>query len=66
MRIKIDGVGERFKGDYSLASTSHVFRGTTGYETHFTISGRSPRTLIDLIDPVPAARVRARRSSSAS
>ena len=32
-------------GDYALASTRHVFRGTTGYQTHFTISGRSPRTL---------------------
>ena len=52
--VSIDGVGERFKGDYSLASTTHVFRGTTGYQTHFTISGRSPRTLIDLASPSPA------------
>ena len=29
---------------------AHVFRGTTGYQTHFTITGRSPRTLVDLID----------------
>lgn len=49
--VSIDGIGERFKGDYSLASTSHIFRGTTGYQTHFTISGRSPRTLIDLVSP---------------
>ena len=49
--VSIDGIGERFKGDYALASTSHVFRGTTGYQTHFTISGRSPRTLIDLVNP---------------
>jgi phage protein D len=52
--IAIDGIGERFKGNYALASTSHVFRGTTGYQTHFTISGRSPRTLIDLVNPSPA------------
>ena len=52
--VAIDGVGERFKGDYVLSSTTHVFRGTTGYQTHFTISGRSPRTLIDLASPAPA------------
>jgi phage protein D len=51
--VSIDGIGERFKGDYALASTSHVFRGATGYQTHFTISGRSPRTLIDLVNPSP-------------
>jgi uncharacterized protein involved in type VI secretion and phage assembly len=49
--VAIEGIGERFKGDYALASTSHIFRGTTGYQTHFTISGRSPRTLIDLVNP---------------
>jgi phage protein D len=52
--VAIDGIGERFKGTYALASTSHVFRGATGYQTHFTISGRSPRTLIDLANPAPA------------
>jgi phage protein D len=51
--VSIDGIGERFKGEYALASTSHVFRGATGYQTHFTISGRSPRTLIDLVNPAP-------------
>jgi phage protein D len=51
--VAIDGIGERFKGEYALASTTHVFRGTTGYQTHFTISGRSPRTLIDLVNPSP-------------
>jgi uncharacterized protein involved in type VI secretion and phage assembly len=52
--VSIDGVGERFKGDYALASTSHILRGTSGYQTHFTISGRAPRTLIDLANPSPA------------
>jgi uncharacterized protein involved in type VI secretion and phage assembly len=52
--VAIDGIGERFKGSYVLSSTSHVFRGTTGYQTHFTISGRSPRTLVALSTPSPA------------
>jgi phage protein D len=52
--IAIDGIGERFKGSYVLSSTTHVFRGTTGYQTHFSISGRSPRTLVGLTSPTPA------------
>jgi uncharacterized protein involved in type VI secretion and phage assembly len=51
--VTIDGVGERFKGDYVLSSTAHVFRGATGYQTQFTISGRSPRTLVGLATPAP-------------
>jgi len=51
--VSIDGIGDRFKGEYVLASTRHLFRGTTGYQTHFTISGRAPRTLVDLVNPSP-------------
>ena len=29
---------------YVCSSTTHVFRGAKGYETHFTVSGRAPRT----------------------
>jgi phage protein D len=52
--VSIDGIGERFKGNYALSSTAHVFRGTSGYQTHFAISGRSPRTLVGLTTPSPA------------
>jgi phage protein D len=53
-KIRVEGVGERFTGTYSLSSTTHIFRGTRGYETHFVVSGRAPRGLVNLA--TPAAR----------
>jgi uncharacterized protein involved in type VI secretion and phage assembly len=49
--VKIDGVGKRFGGVYTVSATTHVFRGTKGYETRFTIAGRNARTLVDLVTP---------------
>jgi phage protein D len=53
-RVDIDGVG-RFGGIHTLSSTSHVVRGAQGYRTHFVISGRSARSLLELMSP-PARR----------
>jgi phage protein D len=53
-RIQVEGVGTRFGGTYTLSATTHVYRGKQGYRTHFTISGRAPRTLLDLMTPAPA------------
>jgi phage protein D len=53
-RIDVQGVGPRFGGTYTISATSHVFRGTHGYRTHFTVSGRAPRTLVDLMTPAPS------------
>jgi phage protein D len=50
-KVKIDGVGQRFGGEYPLTSTLHVFKGASGYETRFVISGRAPRTLVELMTP---------------
>jgi phage protein D len=52
-RVEIDGVGTQFGGTYGLTATTHSFRGTRGYQTLFTISGRAPRSLIDLMTPAP-------------
>ncbi|MGN6378320.1 MAG: VgrG-related protein [Gaiellales bacterium] len=49
--VQVNGVGTRFGGTYTLSSTTHVFRGRQGYETRFTIGGRSPRSLVDLMTP---------------
>lgn len=49
-RLTVDGVGRRFGGTYLVTSTEHVYRGGRGYETRFAVSGRSPRTLLDLLD----------------
>jgi uncharacterized protein involved in type VI secretion and phage assembly len=49
--VQVDGVGTRFGGSYTLSSTTHVYRGRQGYETRFTIGGRAPRSLVDLMTP---------------
>lgn len=53
-KIQVEGIGDKFSGTYSLSSTTHIFRGTRGYETHFVVSGRAPRGLVNLA--TPAAR----------
>jgi phage protein D len=35
--IKIDGVGERFSGQYYVTSAIHYFEPQRGYRTHFTV-----------------------------
>jgi phage protein D len=49
--VKIDGIGQRFGGTYTLSSTVHVYRSTKGYETLLAITGRAPRSLVDLMTP---------------
>ena len=49
-KVKISGVGSRFDGTYFVTSATHVLTAASGYETHFTVSGRSTGTLLDLID----------------
>lgn len=54
--VEIGGVGTRFGGRYLVTKSTHVMRGRSGYQTEFEISGRSRRTLIDLLTPAaPAA-----------
>jgi uncharacterized protein involved in type VI secretion and phage assembly len=53
-RAEIKQIGRRFGGVYTLSAVTHVYRGAHGYRTHFTIAGRAPRTLIDLVSPPPA------------
>lgn len=48
-QLTVDGVGKRFGGTYMVTSAQHVYRGVSGYETRFAVSGRSPRTLLDLV-----------------
>jgi phage protein D/phage baseplate assembly protein gpV len=46
--VKIESVGS-FSGEYVLAQTTHHISGGKGYTTSFTISGRSARTIGDLL-----------------
>ena len=47
---EITGIGERFSGEYHVTSTTHLFNRTEGYSTSFVVSGRSPHTLLDLVE----------------
>ena len=42
---------QKFSGTYTVTSSTHTYRGTTGYQTSFQISGRSSRTLLELMRP---------------
>jgi phage protein D len=50
-KVKIEKVGTQFAGIFSLTATTHIFRGVKGYETRFVVSGRAPRSLVDLMTP---------------
>jgi phage protein D/phage baseplate assembly protein gpV len=50
-QVKVDNVGSKFGGTFTVSSVTHVYRGGSGYESHFKISGRSARTLLELIRP---------------
>ena len=50
-QVKIKGVGTQFGGTFTVTSSTHVYRGATGYQTNFQISGRSSRTILELIRP---------------
>jgi phage protein D len=50
-KVKIDGVGQHFGGTFTVSSSTHSYRGGSGYRTSFQISGRSSRTLTELIRP---------------
>ena len=47
---------------FTVTSSTHSYRGTTGYQTSFQISGRSSRTLLELMRP-PDNRATGRRPS---
>jgi uncharacterized protein involved in type VI secretion and phage assembly len=50
-KVSIKNVGTKFGGTYLVSSTTHLYRGKTGYQTSFQISGRSDRGLLDLLHP---------------
>jgi phage protein D len=50
-KIQVQGVGQQFSGAYTVTSSTHSYRGASGYQTSFQISGRSSRTLLELMRP---------------
>ena len=50
--VKLTGLGAKFSGRYHVTAVTHVYRTAgSGYQTHFTVSGRSDRGLLDLMHP---------------
>ncbi len=50
-KVKIDGVGTSFGGTYVVSSCTQLFQGSHGYRTLFSTTGRSARSLVDLMTP---------------
>jgi uncharacterized protein involved in type VI secretion and phage assembly len=48
-KVTVKGVGQNFGGTFTVTSATHHYRGSTGYQTLFQISGRSSRTLLEVM-----------------
>jgi uncharacterized protein involved in type VI secretion and phage assembly len=49
--IALQGLGQKLSGNYVVTSVTHVLRSPATFKTHFQISGRSDRGLLDLMHP---------------
>ncbi len=49
-KLRLEGFGPRFDGEHQLTSVTHVY-GHGDFRTRFSISGRNPRTLTDVMRP---------------
>jgi phage protein D len=47
--VKIQGVGDRFNGEYFVTSARHSLDSVLGYRTSFTVGGFGPDTTADLL-----------------
>jgi Rhs element Vgr protein len=47
--VKVQGVGERFGGEYFVTSARHTFEANGPYRTTFTVGGHGPDTTADLL-----------------
>jgi uncharacterized protein involved in type VI secretion and phage assembly len=53
VEIELKGLGTRFSGKYVVSAATHIFR-KDGYDVHFTVTGRYPQTMSNLVQPGPA------------
>ena len=62
--IAIDNLGAPFDGKYVVTSSRHSYDQTTGYTTHFAVTGRQERSLFGLASGLrlPAGHDRCGRS----
>jgi uncharacterized protein involved in type VI secretion and phage assembly len=50
-KVRISEVGTKLGGTYLVSAVTHTYRGASGYQTTFQISGMSDRGLLDLFHP---------------
>lgn len=62
-KIKLDGLGQRFDGEYFVTTARHLYR-PDGYTVEFTVSGRQPKTLPQLLAPANGKAKAGRRVDS--
>jgi phage protein D len=48
-KLKVRGIGRTYSGTYVVSKATHHFAGGGGYFTKFVVSGRAPRSLLDLL-----------------
>lgn len=53
-RIKLEGLGSRFSGEYTLSRVRHIYTMTEGFNTEFWIGGMGSNTLAGVLLPPPA------------
>ena len=53
--VQLSEVGTKFSGTYPVTTVTHVMRSPDTFKTHFQVTGRSDRGLLDLMQP-PAPR----------
>ena len=63
--IAIDNLGAPFDGKYTVTTSRHSYDPTTGYTTHFAVTGRQERRLFGLASGGGARRAIGRASSIA-
>lgn len=54
--LKLSQLGQKFSGQYPVTAVTHSMRSPGTFKTHFEVSGRSDRGLLDLVHP-PVPRV---------
>jgi len=49
--VSIQKVGTQFSGKYVVTSARHIYSTEEGYDTYFTVEGRRPQLMADLVAP---------------
>jgi len=49
--VRLKALGDRFSGTYLVTSCRHVYGVKDGYQTHFSVSGQEPTSLLKTLAP---------------